>query len=132
MLRNRSACTILNPLFCEVGSKSSIDNCRSLVGGKERAGGDDRALMATEETIGPEEQHVQAPFLDCKWFSFDFSIVYLTRIPGSAPLSGLNRNSSLPPGPAARTIPSETPKRILRGARLATITVSRPASASGV
>ena len=56
---------------------------------------------------------------------------YLTRIPGSAPLSGLNRNSSFPPGPAARTIPSETPKRILRGARLVTITVSRPASASG-
>ena len=22
--------------------------------------------MATEETIGPEEQHVHAPFLDCK------------------------------------------------------------------
>ncbi len=35
----------------------------------------------------------------------------------------LNRKISFPPGPAAITIPSEMPKRILRGARFATITV---------
>jgi len=51
---------------------------------------------------------------------------YLTRIPGIAPSSGFKTKISDPPGPAARTMPSETPKRIFRGARLATITVKRP------
>ena len=37
-----------------------------------------------------------------------------------APSSGDSRKMSSPPGPAASTIPSDTPKRILRGARLAT------------
>jgi uncharacterized protein YehS (DUF1456 family) len=48
---------------------------------------------------------------------------YFTCWPGFAPSSGLNRKISFPPGPAAITIPSEMPKRILRGARFATITV---------
>ena len=56
---------------------------------------------------------------------------YFTLIPGWAPESGSRMNSSLPPGPAASTMPSETPKRILRGARLATITVSRPSRSCG-
>lgn len=56
---------------------------------------------------------------------------HFTRIPGSAPLSGERMKRSLPPGPAASTMPSETPKRILRGARLATITVSRPSRSAG-
>ncbi len=59
-------------------------------------------------------------------FSFHF-----TFIPGIAPSSGLKIYRSLPPGPAARTMPSETPKRILRGARLATITVYLPSRSSG-
>ncbi len=56
---------------------------------------------------------------------------YLTRIPGWAPSSGLRMKSAFPPGPAASTMPSEIPKRILRGARLATITVSFPSRSSG-
>ncbi len=56
---------------------------------------------------------------------------YLTTMPGVAPASGCSRKMSLPPGPAASTMPSETPKRILRGARLATHTVSRPTSSAG-
>src|SRR5699024_137340 len=54
-----------------------------------------------------------------------------TSIPGSAPLSGLSRKMSWPPGPAARIIPSEMPNFILRGARLATTTTSLPSSSSG-
>ena len=56
---------------------------------------------------------------------------YLTRIPGLAPSSGFNIHKSLPPGPAANTMPSLMPKRILRGARFATITVSLPSKSSG-
>lgn len=59
------------------------------------------------------------------------SVFYLTRIPGWAPSSGFRINKSLPPGPAASTIPSDRPKRILRGARLATTTVSLPINSSG-
>jgi hypothetical protein len=47
---------------------------------------------------------------------------HLTRMPGSAPESGETRKR---PGPfplAAKIIPSEMPKRILRGARFATTT----------
>ena len=54
-----------------------------------------------------------------------------TGMPGSAPASGDRRNNSEPPLPAASTMPSDTPKRILRGARLATITVRRPSRAAG-
>ena len=43
-------------------------------------------------------------------------------MPGVAPLSGLRRKMSFPPGPAASTMPSETPKRIFRGARFASST----------
>ena len=56
---------------------------------------------------------------------------YFTFMPGSAPLSGATRKMSLPPGPAASTMPSDTPKRILRGARLATTTTWRPTSCAG-
>ena len=56
---------------------------------------------------------------------------YFTRMPASAPESGCKTHKSLPPGPAASTMPSETPKRIFRGARLATTTVSLPSSSSG-
>ena len=54
-----------------------------------------------------------------------------TVAPGGAPASTSSRNRSAPPLPADRIIPSETPKRILRGARLATNTTLRPISASG-
>ena len=59
---------------------------------------------------------------------------YLTRIPGRAPASGASRKI---PGvrpslsEAARTIPSERPNFIFRGARLATMTVIRPTSVAG-
>ncbi len=53
------------------------------------------------------------------------------RMPGVAPESGDSRNRPAPAPLAASTIPSETPKRILRGARFATTTVRRPVSAAG-
>ena len=53
-------------------------------------------------------------------------------MPDSAPSSGVSMNRSDPPGPAASTIPLDTPKRILRGFRLATITVRRPIRSSGL
>ena len=59
---------------------------------------------------------------------------YLTRMPGWAPLSGESRNSPglLPSvSEAASTMPSDMPNFILRGARLATITVRRPTNAAG-
>src|SRR5690606_38449672 len=54
--------------------------------------------------------------------------VYFTFIPGVAPASGDSRKISFPPGPAASTMPSDTPKRILRGLRFASTTVRRPVS----
>ncbi len=59
----------------------------------------------------------------------DAAPVHRTRMPGRAPSSTPSSQISRPPGPAASTIPSETPKRIFRGARLATTTTRRPASA---
>ena len=56
---------------------------------------------------------------------------HLTFMPGLAPVSGVRMKISSPPGPAASTMPSDTPKRILRGARFATITVSLPTRSSG-
>ena len=56
---------------------------------------------------------------------------YFTRIPGRAPSCGSRINRSLPPGPAAKTIPSDRPKRIFRGAKFATITVCLPIKSSG-
>lgn len=58
--------------------------------------------------------------------------IYMMRMPGVAPLSGERTKISLPPGPAAITIPSLMPNFILRGARLATITTKRPSSCSGL
>ncbi len=56
---------------------------------------------------------------------------YLIRIPGWAPSWGSRIQRSWPPGPAASTMPSDTPNFILRGARFATMTVSLPSSCSG-
>ena len=59
---------------------------------------------------------------------------YLTRIPACAPLSGASRKMPgvCPAGSeAARIMPSLMPNFILRGARLATITVMRPTSCAG-
>src|SRR5690554_7941365 len=53
-------------------------------------------------------------------------------MPGVAPESGDRMKISLPPGPAARTMPSDIPNFILRGFRLATITVKRPSRSSGL
>jgi hypothetical protein len=57
---------------------------------------------------------------------------YFTRIPGVAPESADNRNTSSPPGPAAKTMPSDIPKRIFLGFRLATAMTNRPVSSSGL
>lgn len=54
-----------------------------------------------------------------------------TVAPGFAPWSASSRNRSLPPSPADRIMPSDRPKRILRGARLAMNTTLRPSSLSG-
>lgn len=52
-------------------------------------------------------------------------------MPGCAPSSSVN--SHVPSSsPAARIMPSEVPKRIWRGSRLATITTMRPFNCSGV
>jgi hypothetical protein len=56
---------------------------------------------------------------------------YLTRMPGCAPLSRSSRNTPEPSLLAASTMPCDSPKRILRGARLATITTMRPFNCSG-
>ena len=51
---------------------------------------------------------------------------HLIRMPGVAPESGDNTKISFPPGPAANIMPSDVPKRILRGAKFATTTIRRP------
>src|SRR5690554_944274 len=60
----------------------------------------------------------------------------VTRMPGWAPVWGsrMYRPASTFGSAwlAAKTMPSETPKRILRGARLATSTVSLPTRSSGL
>ena len=56
---------------------------------------------------------------------------YFTFIPGVAPASGDSRKMSFPPGPAASTMPSEMPKRILRGLRFASTSVRRPTQLLG-
>jgi len=56
---------------------------------------------------------------------------YLIRIPGCAPSSGLRMNKPGVSPEAASTMPSDRPNFILRGARLATITVMRPFNFSG-
>ena len=55
---------------------------------------------------------------------------HLTFMPAAAPASGPIRNSPASPD-AASTMPSETPKRSLRGFRFATTTTWRPTSCSG-
>ena len=57
--------------------------------------------------------------------------VQVMRMPGAAPACGSSSQISWPPGPAASTMPSDTPNFILRGLRLATTTVSLPISCSG-
>ncbi len=56
---------------------------------------------------------------------------HFTFIPGSAPESGVRIKSPGASPDAASTMPSDRPNFILRGARLATITVSRPTSCAG-
>ena len=56
---------------------------------------------------------------------------YLMRMPGVAPASGDSRKMEFP-SPAASTMPWDSPKRIFRGARFATMMVRRPTSSLGV
>lgn len=56
---------------------------------------------------------------------------YLTRMPGCAPTSGDRMNGPPRSSLAASTMPSDMPNFILRGAKLATITVKRPTSVAG-
>lgn len=62
----------------------------------------------------------------------DVFITQCTRCPGSAPSSTVSKNTSLPPGPDARIIPSLIPNFIFRGARFAANTTRRPTNCSGV
>src|SRR5262249_60265344 len=64
----------------------------------------------------------------CRWPSGRSQVIF---IPGAAPESGASRYRPGPSPLAASTMPSETPNFILRGARLAIITVRRPFSAAG-
>lgn len=61
----------------------------------------------------------------------DLLYAYFTFIPGFAPESAESRNISLPPGPAANTMPSDVPNFILRGFRFATATTRRPSNSAG-
>ena len=63
--------------------------------------------------------------------SLAIAATYLTRAPGCAPSSGLIINKPDSSLLAANTIPSDKPNRILRGARLATITTNFPSKSSG-
>ncbi len=56
---------------------------------------------------------------------------HLTRIPASAPASGDKINGPPRSSLAASTMPSDIPNFILRGARLATMTVKRPTNVAG-
>ena len=56
---------------------------------------------------------------------------YLTRIPSVAPTSGESKNGPSASLLAANTMPSLIPNFILRGAKLATITVYRPIKVAG-
>ena len=51
-------------------------------------------------------------------FSHLYASPYFTFMPGSAPLSGDSKKMSEPPGPAASTMPSDTPKRIFAGGKI--------------
>lgn len=75
--------------------------------------------------------HVQHPGMRREHVNATLKLNYFTRMPGSAPLSGdrMYRPGLSPE--AASTMPSDMPNFILRGARLATITVMRPISSSG-
>ena len=79
-------------------------------------------LPIAEQTLGPRGPPMQALRLRCR---------QCTRWPGLAPESGASRKISLPPAPAATTIPSLRPKVICRGSRLATTTTSRPTNCAG-
>ena len=81
-----------------------------------------------DEDDGADEVAVAAAVHGC---SGRPGTVYLTRMPGWAPESGdrMNRPGASPL--AASTMPSDMPNFILRGARFATITVSRPTSVAG-
>lgn len=55
-----------------------------------------------------------------------------TRWPGTAPVSGDNRKTSVPPAPLAQIMPWLSPNFICRGFRLATQITSRPTRSSGL
>jgi len=96
----------------------------------ERSGGNILVLRRSKDKCA-RRQSVNPMYWEARAGARRGPGAYFTFMPGSAPASGLSKKRSRPPGPAASTMPSETPKRILRGARLATITVRRPTSPSG-
>ena len=59
-----------------------------------------------------------------------FDLDYVIRCPGLAPLSGSSKYMPFSSA-AANTMPSDIPNLILRGAKLATVTVNCPISFSG-
>ena len=124
-----------HPVFYPMGkSRRQAEDTRS---GKTQRGRGRIAIAHAEKWAQPEELD-QDEIVDQRGADEDETEIahvrasrQRTTMPGSAPLSGDSRKMSRPPGPAARTMPSEVPKRILRGARLATTTVRRPTSAVG-
>ncbi len=85
------------------------------------------AGIAAPRALRLWQQGVDARHIDLRLAA----AAHLTRMPGLAPISGETTKISAPPGPAASIIPSEVPKRILRGSRFATTTMSRPTSDAG-
>lgn len=90
-------------------------DARALASEEQRVSATDAAPSARDEgDLAVEEAHRQC-----------------TRIPGLAPESGVSKNAS-PSAPAARTMPSDRPSFICRGARFAQTMMSRPTRSSGL
>lgn len=96
---------------------------RTLVDGR-LAGGDRRG-------VGAAARIAAARALRLRQQGIDFVGLQVILMPGVAPASADSRNGPSPAPLAASTMPSETPNFILRGARFATTTVSRPARDAG-
>lgn len=107
---------------------------------QSRAGHPDRAadpLAGTHKWTETQElDHDEIIHEDCSEQNDqclgEHLITQLTVMPGLAPESGLKRKIFSPPGPAAKTMPSETPNFMVLGLRFATSTVSFPTRSSGV
>ncbi len=113
----------------------TLDESLGTGGSVQNEGGavnNDEAASADPNDIGYAKVAAAALFTNTTVFGADGPAAdHLMRIPGCAPLSGASRKTPGPSPDAASTMPSDRPNFILRGARLATITVRRPTSFSG-